>query len=85
MKTDIQAIEKISAVIDRDVQATLTRIEILTRVEVLTKAEAKTKTNINNDFIVNIDKTIIDVSNDKKFEAFIIDEEVMKEAMNMSR
>ena len=81
MKADIQAIKKASAVIDRDVQA------ILTRAGVLTRAEAKAKTNINasNDLIVNTDKTAIVVSNDEEFEVFTIKEEVMKEAMNMFR
>ena len=75
MKVDIQAIEEASAVIDRDVQV------------ILTRAGAKAKTNINasNDFIVNTDKTVIDVSSDEEFEAFITDEEAMEEAMNMSR
>ena len=73
MKTNIQTIEKTIAVIDRDVQA------------ILTKAKTKTKTNISNDFIVNIDKTIIDVSNNEKFKTFIIDEEIMKEVLNMSK
>ena len=67
MKANIQTIEKKSAVIDRDIQ------EILTRVEV----KAKTKKASSNDFIVNIDKTTIEVSSDDEFEAFIIDEEVM--------
>ena len=79
MKTDIQAIEKASAVIDRDVQAILTRAEVLTRVG------AKAKTNTSNDLIVNIDKTAIDVSSDEEFEAFTTDEEAMEEAMNMSK
>ena len=81
MKADIQAIEEASAVIDRDVQA------ILTRAGVLTRAGAKAKTNINasNDLIVNTDKTAIDVSSDEEFEASTTDEEVMEEAMNMSR
>ena len=81
MEADIQAIEEASAIIDRDVQA------ILTRAGVLTRAGAKAKTNINasNDFIVNTDKTAIDVSSDDEFEAFITDEEAMEEAMNMSR
>ena len=79
IKADIQVIEKTSAVINRNVQA------ILTRVDILTNTKAKAKTNINNNLIVNIDKTIIDVSNNKKFEVFIIDEEVMKEVMNIFR
>ena len=77
MKADIQAIEEASAVIDRDVQA------ILTRAEVLTRAGAKAKTNTRNDLIVNTDKTAIDVSSDEEFEAFTTDEGVMEEAMNM--
>ena len=61
MKADIQAIEKASAVIDRDVQA------------ILTRAGAKA----SNDLIVNTDKAAIEVSSDDEFEAFTIDEEVM--------
>ena len=67
IKVDIQAIKKESAVINRDIQ------EILTRAEV----KAKTKKASSNDFIVNINKTIIEVSSDDEFETFIIDEEVM--------
>ena len=67
MKTDIQAIEKKSAVIDRDIQ------EILIRAEV----KAKTKKASNNNFIVNIDKTTIEISSDDEFKIFIIDEKVM--------
>ena len=66
MKADIQAIEKASAVIDRDVQAILTRAG----------AKANTK-GASNDLIVNIDKTAIEVSSDDEFEAFITDEEIM--------
>ena len=67
MKADIQAIEETSAVINRDVQAILTRAEV----------KARTK-GASNDFIVNTDKTAIEVSSDGEFEAFIIDEEVKK-------
>ena len=88
MKADIQAIEDASAVIDRDVQAKLTRAGAKAKTKeaaILTTAGAKAKTKeASNDLIVNIDKTAIEVSSDGEFEAFITDEEVMKEAMNMS-
>ena len=89
MEADIQAIKKASAVINRDVQAILTRAEAKAktkRAAILTRAGAKAKpnTNASNDLIVNIDKTAIDVSSDEEFEVFITDEEVMEEAMNMS-
>ena len=74
MKVDIRAIKKTSAVIDRDVQAIFTKAEI----------KARTK-GTSNDLIINIDKTIVDISSDEEFEAFIIDKEVMKEVMNMSK
>ena len=74
MEADIQAIEEASAVIDRDVQAILTRAGV----------KARTK-GASNDLIVNTDKTAIEVSSDGEFEAFTTDEEAMKEAMNMSR
>ena len=88
MKADIQTIEKTSAIIDRDVQAILIKAEVKTktkRATILTRAEVKAKTNINasNNLIVNIDKTIINVSSNKKFKTFIIDEEIMKEVMNI--
>ena len=73
MKTDIQAIEKTSAVINRDVQA------------ILTKAEVKARTKgASNNLIVDTNKTAIEISSDDEFEAFTTDEETMKEAMNMS-
>ena len=81
MKADIQAIEEASAVIDRDVQAILTRAEAKAKTKgaaISTRAEAKAKTKgVRNDLIVNTDKTVIEVSSDGEFEAFIIDEEVM--------
>ena len=61
MKADIQAIEETSAVIDRDVQAILTRVG----------AKA------SNDLIVNTDKAAIEVSSDDEFEASTTDEEAM--------
>ena len=60
-------------IINRDVQAILTRAG----------AKARTK-GASNDLIVNTDKTAIEVSSDSEFEAFITDEEAMKEVMNMS-
>ena len=81
MKVDIQAIEKVNAVIDRDVQAIQTKVEAKAKTKgaaILTRVEAKAKTKgASNDLIVNIDKTAIEVSSDDEFEAFIMDEEVM--------
>ena len=59
MKADIQAIEEASALMYRDVQAILTRVGV----------KAKTK-GASNDFIVNTDKTVIEVSSDDEFCSF---------------
>ena len=72
MKADIQTIKKANAIINRDVQA------------ILTKAEVKAKTKkASNDLIVNTNKTIIKINSDDEFEAFTTDEKIMKEIMNM--
>ena len=79
MEAGIQATEEASAVIDRDVQAILTRAGAKAKTKgaaILTRAGAKA----SNDLIVNTDKTAVEVSSDDEFEAFTTDEE----AMNMS-